>query len=130
MRPIGVHLLACSGVLVVLAVAGCAAPAPSAPTSPASPAASPAGEPASAPPIGFTDLEKRPGWVVGTVTRGGDGPCYGFLTEGGETLALHSPDGLTLRQGATVRIQVMSPSHRTACGEGTPTALRAVEPVG
>ncbi|MDP9815403.1 hypothetical protein [Spirilliplanes yamanashiensis] len=95
-----------------------------------SPAASPAGEPASAPPIGFTDLQKRPGWVVGTVTRGGDGPCYGFLTEAGETLALHSPDGLTLRQGATVRIQVMSPSHRIACGEGTPMALRAVEPVG
>jgi len=125
--------LALAGAVLSGCAQGAAPPSgpPTTPPPTAAPVVSgPPGTNPDGPPTGFTDLNKREGWIVGVVTRGGTGPCYGFQAEDGETLALHSTEGIELEQGATVWIKAVPAQHRISCGEGRQMSLRAVESLG
>ena len=113
---------AVAAILVVTA-AGCAS-SPPAYTSPAytSPAA-------SHPPRGFTDNDKPTGWIVGTVTAGGTGPCYGLVTDDGTRYALHSTAGARLDKGARVRVEGTPAKIRIDCGPGRLLEMTAAEPL-
>ena len=66
---------------------------------------------------------------MGTVTRGGSGPCFGLVTDDGTEYALYHPDGITLAQGARVRVRLGPASQGTDCGPGRPMQLRSAEPL-
>jgi hypothetical protein len=122
------------GVALPTGSAPVAAPSPSAP--PSAPGdlpssnVNPPGTNPDGPPAGYTDLEKRPGWVVGVITRGGSGPCYGLAAEDGKTYAMHSTEGITLTRNTHVRVRVIPSRLRISCGEGQQVLLQAVEPIG
>jgi hypothetical protein len=111
--------------LLALLLAGCAAPA----AAPA-PAATPATSPSSGPPDMPTDRIKPPGYVVGTVTAGGSGPCYSLSTDDGTVYALHAADGTTLVKGARMRVTIKPAVARIACGPGKLVEMTAAEPLG
>ena len=118
--------VALAAMLAVLA-SGCAGPPPvSAPTTPATSAAPAA---SSRPPRSATDNYKPTPWIVGTVTAGGTGPCYGLITDEGVRYALHSTAGTRLDQGARIRIKGRPSQLRIDCGEGALLELTAVSPV-
>jgi hypothetical protein len=56
--------------------------------------------------------------VVGRVTRGGTGPCYGLVTDEGTEYALHSTAGITLKAGTWVRVRYAPLKIRIYCGPG------------
>ena len=123
---------AVAAVLIFLA-GGCASPAPisAGPVSAGPVSAGPvsAGPAASHPPRGFTDNDKSTGWIVGTVTAGGTGPCYGLITDDGIQYALHSIAGARLDKGARVRIQGTPAKIRINCGPGQLLEMTAAEPL-
>jgi hypothetical protein len=141
----GTALTGCAGdrPTVALPLASAPVTSPSAPASappstappsapgdlPSSPSNPPGTDP-DGPPTGYTDLEKGPGWVVGVITRGGSGPCYGLSAEDGKTYALHSTEGITLTKNTHVRVRVIPSRLRISCGEGQQVLLQAVEPIG
>ncbi|MFF5296839.1 hypothetical protein [Paractinoplanes globisporus] len=115
---------ALAAMLVVLA-GGCAQPSVSSDPSPpvfSSPAA-------SHPPNGFTDNNKPTGWIVGTVTAGGTGPCYGLETDDGVLYALHSTAGLRLDRGSRIKIKGTPARVRIDCGPGQLLEMTAAEPL-
>jgi|GEM_PF-1655327 len=57
-------------------------------------------------------------WLVGTVTRGGTGPCYGLVTDDGTEHALYGDDGTTLTQHTRIRAKVAPLRIRIYCGPG------------
>jgi hypothetical protein len=57
-------------------------------------------------------------WIVGTVTRGGDGPCYGVETNDGVPYAVYRPDGPTLSRGDPVRVRIAPLELKISCGPG------------
>ncbi|MFY1635657.1 hypothetical protein ACN27F_20680 [Solwaraspora sp. WMMB335] len=57
-------------------------------------------------------------WLVGTVTRGGTGPCYGLITDDGVEHALHSTDGTELTRHTRIRVKVAPLRIRIHCGPG------------
>lgn len=67
-------------------------------------------------------------WRAGTVTTGGTGPCYGFLTAYGEELALYSEAGLDLTPGQKITVQVSPTTFTADCGPGLLMRLLAVKP--
>ncbi|MCO1595556.1 hypothetical protein M8C17_10300 [Micromonospora sp. RHAY321] len=123
-------------------------PSDSAPTSAAAPTgpsdptpSSPAGRPSRAqtplptlgpptgPPRNPTDARKA-NVLAGRITRGGDGPCYGLVTDDGRQYALHGTGMGTFAVGTTVRVTV-GPADRTVdCGPGTPATIVTISPVG
>lgn len=110
---------------LTLLVGGCAgtpaaAPPPAAPSSSAAP---------SGPPKDPTDRIEADGWVVGTVTAGGSGPCYGLVTDDGTRYALHNADGTRLEKGARVRVRTAAAPVRIHCGEGKLVEMTTVEPL-
>ncbi|HEY7273004.1 MAG TPA: hypothetical protein VH502_09745 [Actinoplanes sp.] len=58
--------------------------------------------------------------VLGVVTRGGTGPCYGIVDQDGTAYAVHSSAGLSLREGMTVRVKYQQPTRTFDCGAGHP----------
>jgi hypothetical protein len=100
------------------------------PSSPASPAVGPIES--TPPPLSSTQLPtmkaakppKEPtdlvptNLVVGRVTRGGSGPCYGVMAEDGTEYAVYSAAGLSLREGATVRVRFQDAERGIDCGGG------------
>jgi hypothetical protein len=64
---------------------------------------------------------------TGTVTIGGAGPCYGFLTEDGAELALYSEAGLVLIEGQTITVQVSPAAFTADCGPGLLMRLLSVK---
>ena len=119
--------------LLALLLSGCAQTAPQAAapaTAPVSlPASVPSSGPVSGPPKEPTDLIKKTGWVVGTVTTGGSGPCYGLVTDDGTEYALHNADGTQLERGTRVRVRTRTATVRIHCGAGKLVEMTAVEPV-
>jgi hypothetical protein len=96
-------------------------PAPSGPYNsvPTGPAPSkPAGIPKTP-----TDLLPSPGWIEGTVTRGGTGPCYGLVTFDGVAYAMHSIKGIKLVKGEHIRAELTPAKLRIDCGEGITVSL-------
>jgi hypothetical protein len=121
----------CALALLVAGLAGCAAPASPSAGSPATTTAiSPQVtlEP-SRPPREPTDKIKNAGWVVGTVTTGGSGPCYSLVTDDGTQYALHSADGKELVKGTRMRIRTETALVRIACGPGKLVEMTAAEPL-
>jgi hypothetical protein len=105
--------------VLALLLAGCAAPA----ASPAAPA------PSSSPPRTPSDQIKNPGYVVGTVTAGGSGPCYSLSTDDGTVYALHAADGTTLVKGARMRVTFKPALAKIGCGPGKLVEMTAAEPL-
>jgi hypothetical protein len=58
--------------------------------------------------------------IVGVVTRGGSGPCYGIIDQDGTEFAVHSTAGLSFREGTTVRVRFQQPTQTIDCGTGRP----------
>jgi hypothetical protein len=81
------------------------------------------------PPDNPTDLQKPYPWIVGTVTAGGTGPCYGLETDEGQQYALHSTAGTRLDKGARIRIKATPARVRINCGPGKLLEMTAAEPV-
>jgi hypothetical protein len=70
-----------------------------------------------------TDLLPSPGWIEGTVTRGGSGPCYGLMTFDGVAYAMHSTEGIQLTKGEHIRAELIPAKLRISCGEGITVTL-------
>ncbi len=108
-------------------------PQPSSPpvTTPTSPYNSvPTGPPPSRPagiPKTPTDILPSPGWIEGTVTRGGSGPCYTLMTFDGVRYAMHSTEGVELAKGEHIRAELTPARHRIDCGEGIPVTMGALQ---
>jgi hypothetical protein len=83
----------------------------------------------TAPPNGPTDQNKPTGWIVGTVTAGGTGPCYGLETDEGVPYALHSTAGIRLDKGARVRVKATPSRLLIYCGPGKLLDMSAAEPL-
>jgi hypothetical protein len=121
---------------VLLSLAGCAngttpgAPPVDGPTSAASAVPGPTLSPPSAPPNGPTDQIKKFNTVVGVVTRGGSGPCYGLETDDGTRYALHSSARHELVRGDYVRVFAKPSLLRIDCGPGKLLEIVRVEPIG
>jgi hypothetical protein len=102
-----------------------AAPSPSGPFNsvPAGPAPSkPAGIPKTP-----TDIVHSPGWVEGTITRGGSGPCYGLVTFDGVAYAMYSGKGTELAVGDHIKAALTPAKLRIDCGEGIPVTMGALQ---
>jgi hypothetical protein len=96
-------------------------PAPSLPATVAPDPSDPPREPGDKPPA--------TGWVSGSVTRGGQGPCYGFTADDGTKYALYNTDGLELTQGDRMKVNLETTLIRIYCGPGTLMAMTAAEPI-
>jgi hypothetical protein len=83
----------------------------------------------ASPPDYPTDNIKKTSIVVGVVTRGGSGPCFGVQTDDGVEYALYSGLHLTLTRGQYVRLRTALSDLRVDCGSGRFRAIVAVEPV-
>ncbi|GAA3937117.1 hypothetical protein Aau02nite_79160 [Amorphoplanes auranticolor] len=100
-------------------------PAPSGPYNsvPTGPAPSrPAGIPKTP-----TDIVRSPGWIEGTVTRGGSGPCYGLVTFDGVAYAMYSDKGTTLAVGDHIKAALTPAKLRIDCGAGIPVSMGAIQ---
>ncbi|MEH1123727.1 hypothetical protein [Micromonospora sp. CPCC 206061] len=66
-----------------------------------------------------TPTDQRPKDIlVGKVTRGGEGPCYGMVTDDGKEYALYSAAGTKLTEGDTVKIRYEPLRLKIYCGPG------------
>ncbi|MCF0097285.1 hypothetical protein B0E54_06160 [Micromonospora sp. MH99] len=85
--------------------------------------------PPTGPPREPTDARKA-NVLAGRINRGGDGPCYGLVTDDGRQYALHGTGKGTFAVGTTVRVTI-GPADPTAdCGPGTPASIVDISPVG
>jgi hypothetical protein len=91
--------------------------------------AAPTTTPRSGPPNGPTDNLKKTSWVVGTITTGGTGPCYGLETDEGTQYALYSTAGTSLTRGTRVRINTRMAKVKIYCGPGKLVEMTAAEPL-
>jgi hypothetical protein len=101
------------------------APAPSGPYNsvPTGPAPSkPAGIPKTP-----TDIVRSPGWIEGTITRGGTGPCYGLVTFDGVAYAMYSDKGTKLAEGDHIKAALTPARLRIDCGPGIPVSMGAIQ---
>lgn len=57
-------------------------------------------------------------WLVGTVTTGGTGPCYGLVTDDGVEHALYGDAGAPLVRHTRIRVKVEPLDVRISCGPG------------
>ncbi len=85
--------------------------------------------PPTGPPRHPTDVRK-PGALAGRITRGGDGPCYGLITDDGREYALHGPGMGTFPTGTWVRVTVGPAPDGVDCGPGQPAGLVKIERIG
>jgi len=116
--------------LLLGALAGCAG----APASPATDSSTttrpvPTVSRSTGTPDNPTDQLKPIGWVVGTVTSGGSGPCYGLTTDDGTQYALYSTAGTALVKGARVRVRIKPALVRIYCGPGKLVEMTATQPL-
>jgi|tagenome__1003787_1003787.scaffolds.fasta_scaffold20977522_4 hypothetical protein len=81
----------------------------------------------TAPPNGPTDALKKTDIVVGTVTRGGSGPCYGVQTDDGKLYSLYSSRGDNLVRGTRVKVRTKPSRLRIDCGAGRFVEMTAFE---
>ena len=123
-------ILALAAALTVLS--GCAAagsdPASAPPRSEVTVSALPTLTPPTGPPSEPTDDIKPTGIVVGTVNRGGDGPCYGLVTDDGVQYALYEAKGRTLTPGIRIKVDATPSRLRIDCGTGTLVEVKALTP--
>ena len=65
--------------------------------------------------------------ILGRVTRGGSGPCYGVVDDDGIEYAVFSTAGVALAEGATVRIRYWPLKRAIDCGAGRPVHASKIE---
>ncbi len=70
------------------------------------------------------------GWIAGTVTKGGAGPCFGLKSDDGVQYAMHSTEARTLKPGDRVKVQVTPSRLRISCGDGTQVQLQTIQGLG
>ncbi|MFI7577407.1 hypothetical protein [Micromonospora sp. NPDC049497] len=93
-----------------------------------SPTRPPTPGPPTAPPSKPTDL-RRVDALAGRITRGGDGPCYGLVTDDGREYALHGTGKGTFATGTWVRVTIGPADPAVDCGPGTPATIVKIAPV-
>ncbi|MGC4853710.1 hypothetical protein ACLQ24_09970 [Micromonospora sp. DT4] len=113
------------------------APTAIAGTTPSSPAGRPSRSqvplptlrPPTEPPRRPTDSRKTNA-LAGRINRGGDGPCYGLVTDDGRQYALHGTGKGTFAVGTTVRVTIGPADPPAAdCGPGIPATIVDISPV-
>ena len=116
-----IRVLVLATALTVLA--GCAVddgdPAAAPPRGEESVSALPTQSVPTAPPSEPTDDTKPTTIVVGTVNRGGSGPCYGLITDDGVQYALYEAKGRALPTGIRITVDAAPSRLRIDCGAGT-----------
>jgi hypothetical protein len=90
----------------------------------------PAATPPTAPPQSPSDPRPAKDVLVGRVTRGGTGPCYGLETDEGKQYALYNADGMSLAVGATVRVETAPMMLKINCGPGEHLSAVKIDRVG
>jgi hypothetical protein len=124
--------LALAATLTVLT--GCAAageqPAAAPPRGEESASALPTLTAPSAPPSEPTDDTKATTVIVGTVERGGSGPCYGLVTDDGVQYALYEAKGRALTKGIRITVDASPSRLRIDCGAGTLVEVKTVTTLG
>jgi hypothetical protein len=126
-----------SGILALTAaltlLSGCAAagsdPTAAPPVGRETASVPPAPAPASTPPSDPTDEIKPTEVVVGTVNRGGTGPCYGLVTDDGVQYALYEDKGRALTTGLRIEAATAPTKLRIDCGAGTLVEVKALKPL-
>ncbi|RKN48404.1 hypothetical protein [Micromonospora endolithica] len=104
--------------------------APSGRTGPSlSPTRPPTPGPPTALPSRPTDL-RRVNALAGRITRGGDGPCYGLVTDDGREYALHGVGKGSFATGTWVQVTIGPADPAADCGSGTPATLVKIAPIG
>jgi hypothetical protein len=112
-----------------------ATPTVSVPTSPVVPP--PAGD-STLPPVGTSTGQppktasdnSESGWIVGSITAGGGGPCYALETDDGVQYSLYGSAGM-LAKGQRVRVRIAGYSGAAAaCGPGTKATIVKLEKSG
>ncbi len=68
-----------------------------------------------------------PEWIVGTVTKGGTGPCYGMRPDEGKLYALYGGGGVALEVCSKVRMRVEPLKLKIYCGPGQHVAILEIE---
>ena len=81
----------------------------------------------TAPPSDPTDRIKNSDVVVGTVTRGGTGPCYGLVTDDGVQYALYESKDRDLTIGTRIEVQTRPTRLRIDCGPGQLVEVTALQ---
>jgi hypothetical protein len=89
-------------------------------------AAAPPSKPAGIPKTP-TDIVHTAGWIEGTITRGGTGPCYGLVTFDGVAYAMYSDTGTELAEGDHIRARLTPAKLRISCGEGIAVEMGAIQ---
>ncbi|MGV9210805.1 hypothetical protein ACTFTM_02975 [Micromonospora sp. RB23] len=126
-----------SGTPATGAQASSAAPKPPTEPTPSSPAGRPSRSrvplptlrPPTGPPRKPTDA-RRANALAGRINRGGDGPCYGLVTDDGRQYALHGTGKGTFAVGTTVRVTIGPADPAVDCGPGIPATIVDIRPVG
>ena len=72
----------------------------------------------------------RPSWVVGTVTRGGSGPCYGVKGEDGVNYAVYSATSHKLTKGQRIRTKLTLGPTPKSCGSGKAVTMGGLQLAG
>ncbi|MEU7904196.1 hypothetical protein [Actinoplanes sp. NPDC049118] len=72
----------------------------------------------TAPPSEPTDAFQQNDLIVGTVNRGGSGPCYGLVTDDGKQFALYENRGRELVKGTRIQVRAEPSLLRIDCGTG------------
>ncbi|MGI5525063.1 hypothetical protein ACQEUX_29575 [Micromonospora sp. CA-259024] len=85
--------------------------------------------PPTGPPRDPTDLRKK-NLLAGRINRGGDGPCYGLITDDGRQYALHGPGMGNFGVGTVVRVTVGPADPAIDCGPGTAASIVKISTVG
>lgn len=83
----------------------------------------------TAPPSDPTDDTKATTSIVGTVNRGGTGPCYGLVTDDGVQYALYEAKGRALRTGVRITVDAAPSRLRIDCGTGILVEVKALTPL-
>ncbi|AGZ38650.1 hypothetical protein [Actinoplanes friuliensis] len=84
-------------------------------------------QPVSTPPSTPTDQFQYDDLIVGTVNRGGSGPCYGLVTDDGRQFALYENQGRELIKGVRVQVRAEPSTLRIDCGPGELLQVNALD---
>ncbi|MFI7539680.1 hypothetical protein [Actinoplanes sp. NPDC049599] len=116
------------GFVVLFLLSGCAAggelPSGAEPAS-----ALPTLSAPTAPPSEPTDDTKATTVIVGTVSRGGSGPCYSLVTDDGVQYALYEAKGRALSTGIRITVDAVPSRLRIDCGPGTLVEVKTLTPL-
>jgi hypothetical protein len=90
----------------------------------------PTAGPPTAPPKSPSDPRPPRDVLVGRVTRGGSGPCFGMETDEGKQYALYTTATVTLETGDTIRVTYAPLLLKIDCGPGEPVSAVSITRVG